>query len=166
MRKRLIILLVSLVLSLPFWWGINILAKGVESFYSWQEIAGNPEILAAEANQQFLNKQLKELKEKRRRAENFRNLKINAKEAIAAEINSKGNEEILFRRNFERPLPIASITKLMTSLVVFKLKGTYNLSQIITISKEAVEQEGDSKWGGWEGGGKMALKNLLHMALI
>jgi len=166
MRKRIIILLVSLILSLPFWWGINILARSVENFYFWQEIAGKPEILAAKADQQFFNKRIKELERRRRLVKNFRDLKINARAAIAAEINSKGNEEILFERKYKKPLPIASITKLMTALVIFDLKETYNPSQLITISKEAVGQEGDSKWGGLKVGEKLSVKNLLHMALI
>ncbi|HHE76437.1 MAG TPA: D-alanyl-D-alanine carboxypeptidase, partial [Candidatus Parcubacteria bacterium] len=62
--------------------------------------------------------------------------------------------------------PIASVTKLMTSLVVFDLKETYNLNQIIKISKEAVSQEGDSRWGGLKVGENLSVKNLLYMALI
>ncbi len=166
MTRRIIILLVSIILGLPFWWGMNILAKDVENFCFLQEITTNPRMLSAQINQQFLDKQLKNLKQKKLRAENFKNLKINARAAISAEIDNKGNEEILFEQNSEKFLPIASISKLMTALVVFDLKQTYNFSQIITISKEAVEQEGNSKWGSLKEGEKMSVENLLYMMLI
>jgi len=158
--------LVSFVLSLPFWWGINILAKNVESFYFWQEIANKPEIFTAQANQQFVNKKLIKLKREKRRAENFSNLKINARAAISVKVSDQGKEKVLFEKNSKESLPFASITKLMTALVVFDLKETYSLSQIIRISKEAVNQEGDSRWGGLRVGEGLSVKNLLYMALL
>ncbi len=159
-------MLVSIILGLPFWWGMNILAKDVENFCFLQEITTNPKMLTAQINQQFLDRQLKDLKRKKLRAENFENLKINVMTVISAEIDNKGNEEVLFEQNSEKPLPIASITKLMTALVIFDLKESYDFSQIITISKEAVEQEGDSRWGSLKEGEELSVENLLYMMLI
>jgi len=166
MTKRIIILLVSLVLSLPFWWGMNILAKDIENFCFLQEVTTNPKMLTAQINQQFLDRQLKNLKQEKLRAESFENLKVNARAAISAEIDNKGNEKILFEQNSEQSLPIASITKLMTALVVFDLRESYNFSQVIKISKEAVEQEGDSRWGDLKEGEGLSVENLLYMMLI
>jgi len=166
MRKKLIILLLSLILSLPFWWGINILAKEVEDFYFLKEITAKPEIFSAQASQQVLIEQLKTLRKERNRKESFKNLKIFAKGAVSMEIDKQGKEKILFERNFQTPLPIASLTKLMTALVVFDLKGSYRLSQIIKISKEAVAQEGDSKWEDLKEGEELSVENLLYMTLI
>jgi len=165
-NKKLALLLISFILSLPFWWGMNILAREIENFYYWQEIANKPEIFTAQASQQFASKKLRELKEDKQRLENLRHLKVNAKAAISVKVDNKGREKVLFEKNPDERLPIASITKLMTALVVYDFKETYNLSQLITISKEAVNQEGDSKWGDLKVGEKLSVKNLLHMALI
>ena len=165
-NKKLTIFLISVVLSLPFWWGINALGKDISEIYFWQEISKNPEIFAAQAKQQSIIKQIKKLKKERQRENNFKKLKIDAKSAISVEINNNGNEKKLFGKKEEKRLPIASITKLMTALTVFNLNETYKLSRLIKISKKAVDQDGDSKWGGLKVGEKMSVKNLLAMALI
>ncbi|MCX6721239.1 MAG: hypothetical protein NT026_01400, partial [Candidatus Staskawiczbacteria bacterium] len=56
---------------------------------------------------------------------------INAKSAISVFINSSGQQEILFSKNDEERLPIASLTKLMTALVVL---DNYDLSQKVVIN--------------------------------
>jgi len=56
MKKKSKILLISLVLSLPFWWGMNILAKDVEDFWFQQKIVKNQEILTAAISQKILEK--------------------------------------------------------------------------------------------------------------
>jgi len=62
MRKRYKIFLISFILSLPFWWGINSLAGNLEDFLFWQEISKQPEIFTAKANQQILKNEVERLK--------------------------------------------------------------------------------------------------------
>jgi D-alanyl-D-alanine carboxypeptidase len=61
-------------------------------------------------------------------------LEINAKSAIAAESNLYGINKIIFEKDSDNPLPIASLTKLMTAAVVL---DNYNPSEIITVSQQA-----------------------------
>ena len=51
--KNLKILLISFVVSLPFWVGVNILAGDLEIFFYWEKITGNPQMLAVRNNQNF-----------------------------------------------------------------------------------------------------------------
>lgn len=163
-RKK--ILLVSFVLSLPFWWGINFLADNLENFWFQQELASNPALFTAQLNQQILEKKLEELKVERLQTQRLQELDIQAKAAISLKVDENGNEKILFEKNREEVLSIASLTKLMTALVVFDLDETYNPSQIITITQEAFSQEGQSKYGDLRVGEKLSVETLLHIMLI
>lgn len=164
--KKLKTFWISLVLSLPFWWGINGLEKNLGDFWFLQEITKNPQIFAAQINQQILEKEIKKVELEKLQAERLRNLEIEAKVVISVEIDSQGNEKILFEKSSQQLLPIASLSKLMTALIIFDLNGTYNLSQLITITKEAVEQEGSSKYGDLKAGESLSVENLLYIMLI
>lgn len=154
MKKK--ILLISFILSLPFWLWINNFAESLEDFYF-------PEILSAEINQAILQKNLKT---ERLRTQALQELQIEAKAAISVKVNNKGDERILFEKNSQKPLPIASLTKLMTGLVVFDLDETYNFSQLISITKQAVGQEGGSKYGDLIIGENISVENLVYIMLI
>jgi len=164
MRKK--IFLISLLVSLPFWWGINILAENLEDFWFQQKIVKNPEILTAAINQKILEKKIKRLELEKLQEERLENLEIEARAAISVEVDSKDKEKILFEKNSQKPLAIASLTKLMTALIVFDLDETYSPSQIIAITKEAVEQEGSSKYGDLEVGENLSVEALLYTMLI
>jgi len=166
MKKKSKILLISFILSLPFWWGMNILAKDVEDFWFQQKIVKNPEILTAAVSQKILERKIKELELEKLQEERLENLEIEARAAISVEVDSKDKERILFEKNPQKPLAVASLTKLMTALIVFDLDETYSPSQIITITKEAVEQEGSSKYGDLEVGENLSVEALLYTMLI
>lgn len=65
-------------------------------------------------------------------------LQTNIESGIAVYLN-ENNQEILFEKNIDRVLPIASITKLLTALIVFE---NYDLSQKVIISKADEEMKG------------------------
>ena len=69
--------------------------------------------------------------------ENVESLKLEAKAAIALD---RETGKILYKKNINERLSIASLTKLMTALVVTE---NINLMEVVTISKEAVETEGN-----------------------
>ena len=161
---RLKIFFASLFLSLPLWWGMDIFSQKLEDFWFWKEMTENPQILSAQINQQILEKELKMLKSAR--VSPPEDLEIRARAAISVEINNKGNEKILFEKNSQQPLPIASLTKLMTALVVFDLDETYNLSQPIKISQKAVFQEGESKYADLVAGEFLSVESLLYIMLM
>jgi len=59
---------------------------------------------------------------------------IGAKAALVAYIDSQGNQKFIFEKNKDLNLPIASISKLMTALIVLE---EYDLDEKIIVSKEA-----------------------------
>jgi len=87
-------------------------------------------------------------------------LKIDAAAAIFVE-RSKDAKKALFSKNPYKRLPIASLTKLMTALIVLE---NYDLSQPVRISKEAVQQPGTQ--GSLKEGEILTVKQLLDIMLI
>ena len=123
--RGLKILLISFVLSLPFWWGINVFQGNLENYFTSQISQPFEEIV-------FVKIPPKPPKPE---------LDLQVKAAISVKLDEIGAEKILFDKNINQPLPIASLTKLMTAFVVLE---NYDLSKEIKITKEAVSQEGIS----------------------
>ena len=88
-------------------------------------------------------------------------LKIDAEAAISIETDLFLQSKILFKKNETKTLPIASLSKLMTALVVLK---NYDLQQQITITNEDILQEGQQ--GDLKVGQILSVKNLLYITLI
>ena len=163
MSKNLKFFLIVFVLSLPFWWGTNILGKKLENFFYWREIAKNPQILAARLNQEILEAKLESLKPIRNQ-KGVEDLKIEARSAISVFYDGrqeKNKEKILFEKEINKKLPIASLTKLMTALVVLE---NYDLSKEIKISEKAVAQPED--FGKLTAGKIFPAKYLLYPLLM
>lgn len=116
---KLKVLLLAFILSIPLWWGINVLTQSLENFWYQLELAKTPELFTADITEQLINQQVENLKIDRGRRINLQNASINTRAAISVEINKKGEEKVLFSLNSQDRLPIASISKLMTALVVF-----------------------------------------------
>src|SRR3989344_3964930 len=89
------------------------------------------------------------------------NFQLSARSAFSIELNDKNIGKTLFEKNKDENLPIASLVKLMTALVVLE---NYNLDQNITISKSAMDQVGEQ--GELKGGQTLSVKNLLYIMLI
>ncbi|MEK7124645.1 MAG: serine hydrolase [Patescibacteria group bacterium] len=85
---------------------------------------------------------------------------IYAKSALSVEFNKSG-ENILFAKNQNIKLPIASLAKLMTALVVLE---NYDLSWQAEISPQTMEQEGVQ--GVLKEGEVLSVENLLYIMLI
>jgi len=85
---------------------------------------------------------------------------IDAKAFLSVKEDSKGTE-VLFSKNDQERLPIASLTKLMTALLVLKY---YDMNQLVTISPAAMQQEGVQ--GVLQEGQVLTVKDLLYISLI
>lgn len=85
---------------------------------------------------------------------------FDAKSAISVQIGPD-SQEILFSKNETEKLPVASLTKLMTALIVLE---KYDLSQKITISESAMSQIGEQ--GNLKAGEVLSVKDLLYITLI
>ncbi len=83
---------------------------------------------------------------------------LTAKAALAYDYNSGA---ILYSRNLDEKLPIASLTKLMTALAVME---NQNLNAVVEIEKQDVGVVGSSI--GLAAGEKITVDSLLHAMLI
>ncbi len=107
----------------------------MENFFYWRELSQNAQIFTAQIR---LEEKLNELKPIRHR--NVKDLELKATSVISVFLDNKGKEKILFEKESDKILPIASLTKLMTANVVLE---NYDLSKEIKISEKAVEQPED-----------------------
>ncbi len=83
---------------------------------------------------------------------------INAKAALVVDLK---NGFILYEKNIHESLPIASLTKLMTTTIVLEENS---LDEIATISDYTASTEGKKTW--LASGEKITVENLLFAALI
>jgi len=125
MTKGIKFFLIILFFSLPFWWGINYFQQNLEKFFY------------AQFSQPLQNITEVKIPEKPQKP----NLDLQARAVISVKINKAGREKILFKKNINQPLPIASLTKLMTAIIVLENFGDDNLSKKVVVSPEAASQE-------------------------
>jgi len=86
--------------------------------------------------------------------------------AISAKILPDGTQKVLLDQNARKPLPIASLTKLMTALIVLEDPVNFNFSRVITISKEAAGQGNTPRYGNLTAGENYTLEKLLELMLV
>lgn len=159
MNKNLRLFLIVFVLTFISGWGINVFDKDIKNFSYWHEFARNPGILAAQANQLAFEENLRELKPIRNKA--VSDLTLQAKSAVSIFLDNNGGQRIIFQKNTEDRLPIASLTKLMTAKVVL---DNYDLSETVKISKEAIRQE--ENFGQLKVGDILSVEQLLYPLLM
>lgn len=85
---------------------------------------------------------------------------LTASEAILMDADTG---TILYEKNGETPVPMASTTKIMTALIAIRIG---NLDQIITVGQDAVDQDGIGSSAGLYSGDRISLKNLLYGLLL
>jgi D-alanyl-D-alanine carboxypeptidase len=163
---KLRIVLISFIVTIFIGLGINALADNLEDFWFNQELAKRPELFTASLDEKIIQQELDDLKSERELREDFKDIDINAKAAISVKVDNQGNKKILFEKNSQERLAIASLVKLMTAFIVFDLDETYNLFDLISITKESVNQEGSSKYRDLRRGEKLSVENLLYIMLL
>jgi len=80
--------------------------------------------------------------------------------ATAAVVYDTGTEEVIFERNAESQLPLASLTKLMTAVLA---EEELPPNQIVRISRDALSTEGDS---GFRNGERWLISELIDLTLL
>lgn len=135
LTRNLKIFFASLLISLPFWWGVNLLQAELEDFFFWERMAENQNLLLAQIVQENNLEKLKPIRNQR-----IQNLEIKAEAAISVFVGNNGSKKILFEKNSQKPLPIASLTKLMTANIVLEYydindpQVTYHLYPLLIAS--------------------------------
>ena len=87
----------------------------------------------------------------------YTDLTLEAEAALVLDLDTK---QVLFEKNSHTKLPLASITKLMTSLLADELLSP---DALITISDEAIKMAGDD---GLLVGEKFTRRNLSDLSLV
>ena len=91
---------------------------------------------------------------------------LNAKSAFLIRISPSGREKVFLKKNIDQVLGIASLTKLMTALVILENPENYAPAKIITVSKTAAKQDKVPNYGNLKTGEKLSVKKLLDLMLI
>jgi D-alanyl-D-alanine carboxypeptidase (penicillin-binding protein 5/6) len=87
----------------------------------------------------------------------FNDARVAARSAFVWDVKA---QRVLFNKNADQVLPLASITKLMTALVAYELLDD---DTAINISVDAIRTDGDS---GLKDGESFSLKSLTDMVLV
>ncbi len=148
MTPRIKIFVIALAAAMLFGWGVNIFQKNLENYFTSQ---------ISQPLQGLSFVKIPPPKPK---------LELRAKAAISVKIDNEGKEKVLFKEDDEQLLPIASLTKLMTALIVlenenYDLKNTW-----ITISKNAANQMNVPNYGNLNPGEKFNVEQLLDLMLV
>lgn len=145
MPKNIKFFLISLFLSLPLFWGINAFQGNLERFFYAQISEPVGQILEIKVPEKPL-------------------LELEAKSAISIKISESGKEKTLFRKNTSEILPLASLTKLMTAVIILE-DANYDLNGAAVISQTAADQENVPNYGNLKAGESFTVEKLLELML-
>jgi len=159
MTKNIRFFLVSVLLSLPLWFGANISSQELVDIFLWRELTTNPQILTAQAAQIDLEKQLVAIRPTLHK--DVQEPTIQARAAFSLFYSKDGKQEVLFQQSAQNPYPIASITKLMTVLVALE---NYPLRSEISITPNVLHEEGDI--ANFQDGEVFFMRDLIYSMLI
>jgi len=151
MSKNLNFFLTALVATIFLGWGINVSQENLEDFFY------------AQISQHFVEISLVKIPPNSQKPKP----ELQLESALSVKINKFGKQKVLFRKDAVRSLPIASLTKLMTGLIVLENtpQDDFNLSRAITISKEASNQNDVPVYGYLKQGEVFTVKKLLRLML-
>lgn len=150
----------ALLFSLIFLLGIMEISKELTQLFLAHEFRTNPDMIAGVAAQRDLEQQLQVRQYPPIKKEVARP-SISAKAALSTLVKSNGTLRTLYQKEEGTPVLIASLTKLMTSLVALK---HYTPSQEITITPDIIQEQGEA--GHLREGEIFSVRDLLHIALM
>lgn len=156
------------LISLPLWWAVDVAVKQFTDFLLLDELTQNTQILAAETREAVLKHRLRLAGPTKNRA--IENLELGAESAISVLLTRptapgltvpQWNEKILFQKESDKVLRIASLTKLMTAYAAIQ---NYDLNEILEISPEIIY--GHETFGQIKVGEQFKIKDLLYLLLM
>jgi len=144
-------ILISFLLSSLFFWGINVLEFNLENLWLLNKNLSLGSSLALNAKADLISLKIKKPEK----------IEIQAKSALSLLVDEKGNKKILYRKNIDQKLPIASLTKLMSGYIIVNY---FDLSKTIEVRSEALLKRnlGEKFYPGQ----KFFIKDLLYASLI
>lgn len=150
MDSRIKIFLITFFASLPLWAGANIVQPKFENML-YAQISNIPVNFSVE-----IPKDIQKPKPD-----------LQVKSALSIKFKfGEENKSIIFEKNKKTVLPIASLTKLMTALVILENPQDYDLSKIASVSKTAALQDDVPIYGNLKRGENFKIKKLLDLMLV
>ena len=153
--KNILLFVTFVFLVAIILWGLQWFSNSMYGFFDKKTAQGQQSFLASAQNAP-ISQNLSPS-----RNHQTEELKIEAEAAISVETNLSTQGKILFKKNETKILPIASLSKLMTALVVL---DNYNLEYQTVVTETDVLQEGEQ--GDLKAGQSLSIKNLLYILLI
>lgn len=147
---RLKILIASIIISAPLWWGVNVLADKTENLF-FNFVSLDKKAFKAQITDGFENVI---------KSENVKELELTAESAASVFFLKDGREIYLYKKNIAEVLSIASLTKLMAAKVALE---NFNLSEEVEIKKSIFQENVESNLKEKE---KFFLKDLVVASLI
>jgi len=93
-------------------------------------------------------------------------MELEAKAALCFRASAAGKEKVIFEKNADEALPVASLTKLMTAKVVLENPQIYDPSRIVFVSVAAAGQPDAPVSGNLFFGETRTVKELLDLMLF
>ena len=159
MTPNITFFLVALLLSFPVWLGFNVSSGALSEVLFWKEMTQNSAILQAQLIQAQLQEQVREERPTLKPEVIFP--EIQAESAISLFLDTDGKTKVLFAKESELRLPIASLTKLMAALVAVK---HYNPLQQVVITSRIIAEDKDP--GQLRAGDVFSVQDLFYPFLI
>lgn len=142
-------------------WGMQWFSGSLKDFFSIQVANKNKAFLGSVSNSVVASGSESSSHTDADDKDRQEKLEVNANSAIIIADNLIGSKKIVFGKDEEIIFPIASLTKLMTAVVVLE---NYDLSKKITINQAAVDQEGEQ--GSLVIGQSLSVRDLLYITLV
>ncbi|XOA43114.1 MAG: D-alanyl-D-alanine carboxypeptidase family protein [Candidatus Nealsonbacteria bacterium] len=150
MKKNIITLAIFLISVILFWKGMIFFQKNLEDFFY------------AQISEPLQEMAFVKIPPKKAKPD------LHLESAISVKINKSGKEKILLRKSATRTMPIASLTKLMTALIVLENtpQNDYDFSKVVMVSKTAADQDNVPVYGNLKEEEAFSIEELLDLMLI
>ncbi len=158
-KKKILTFAVFVFLLLALGAGIFKVTLFLKDCFYWVEIAENPRLIEAGISRQSFLENVSRLKPYLKK--DAEPLSLSAKAAFSLFVGPE-KEEALFEKNSQDPLPIASLTKLVSALII---TDNYSIDQRVVISPEVAAMPGNGE-GNLKAGDVFAVGDLLKIMLV
>jgi len=141
----------SFVLSFSFWWGISSFQQGMEQFFY------------AQITQPFHDLAVVDISARQKKQKPD----IDAEAVVSLKLYKTGKTRLVMAKNINNALPIASLTKLMTALIVMENAhlNDYDFSKATIVSKKAAGQYNVPVYGNLTTDQTLTIEQLLKYML-
>ncbi|HOX30479.1 MAG TPA: serine hydrolase [Candidatus Paceibacterota bacterium] len=147
-KRRVVFFMQGFIFSALVFWSLNSAQNGLESY------------LYADISRPIANLAL---------ASSARSseapLEIKAKAALVKKIGANGREKFIYKLDGDDPIPLASLTKLMTATIVLENKDRYDYDELVLVSSAAASQDDVPVFGNLTAKDEYTIKELLELML-